>query len=42
MEFDPGMFVSMVEKVIVNRNENGKGINLRFTLRNGREMCIEI
>ena len=42
VEFDSGTFVAMVEKVIVNRNENGKGINLRFTLRNGREMCIEI
>jgi len=42
VEFDSGTFVAMVEKVIVNRNENGKGIDLRFILRNGREMCIEI
>lgn len=36
VEFDAGAFVAMVEKVIVNQIENGKGISLRFILRNGQ------
>ena len=41
VEFDAGIFVAMVEKVTVNRTENGKGINLRFILRSGQSLLIE-
>ena len=41
VEFDAGIFVAMVEKVTVNRTENGKGINLRFILRRGQSLLIE-
>ena len=42
VEFDAGTFVAMVERVTVNRTENGKGIDLRFNLRNGWNTLIEI
>ena len=41
MEFDFGTFVAMVEKVVVSRIAD-HGIKLRFVLRNGQEIRIEI
>jgi len=42
VEFDAGTFVAMMEKVIINRTENGKGIQLRFVLRNGQTHYLRI
>jgi len=42
VEFDPVTFIAMVEKVIVNQIENGKGISLRFILRNGQGCIFRI
>ena len=42
MEFDAGTFVAMVERVTVNRMENGRGLNLEFSLLDGREYLIRI
>ena len=42
VEFDAETFVAMMEKVIVNRIENGKGIQLRFILRNGQTHHLRI
>ena len=41
VEFDAGTFVAMVERVVVNRII-GNDIRLKYVLRNGLEMVIEI
>ena len=41
VEFDAGAFVAMVERVVVSRI-TGNDIRLRYVLRNGQEMAIEI
>jgi len=35
VEFDPGMFVAMVEKVVVNWKENKGAIVLHYVMKNG-------
>ena len=42
VEFDAGAFVAMVEKVMVSRRKDTKGLELRFMFRNGTEALIRI
>ena len=42
VEFDPGTFVAMVERVTVSRAGNGSGLKLEFVFRNGLGMLIQI
>jgi len=42
VEFDPGTFVAMVERVMVSRRKDTKGLELRFMFRNGTEALIRI
>ena len=40
VEFDPGTFVAMVEKVVVSRMGDSRGVGFRFVLRNSQEIRI--
>ena len=42
VEFDAGVFVAMVEHVMVSRRKDTKGIDLRFMLRNSQEIRIRV
>lgn len=41
VEFDPGTFVAMVERVMVGRTGDGSGLKLEFVFHNGLDMMIQ-
>jgi len=41
VEFDPGTFVAMVERVVVRTAEKNKHMELQFELRSGQTQRIE-
>jgi hypothetical protein len=42
VDFDPGTFVAMVERVVVRAAKKNKQIELQFELRSGQIQKIEI